>query len=97
MPVRYEWDVESLEGEDVLDHDHRDTFAEAIAAEKISQNFRETTRICLVRDIWDYDHGLQERTWAYLEDGKLPEHFEDSGGRMSSRVPQRFHQEISKI
>lgn len=98
MAVKYEWDVETLdEFGDILDHDHRDTFKEAIAAEKTTQGFSETTRICLVRDVWDEDNGIQDRQWAYLEEGKLPEYFEDTGGQEANRVPQKFHQEVAKV
>lgn len=49
-----------------------------------------TSRIVLVRDD---DKG---RSWAYLEDGELPSHFEDAYGVKVAKVPGRFHEEVSK-
>ena len=35
--------------------------------------------------------GLEDRQWAYIEDGKLPEEFD--GGE---KVPKRFHEEVER-
>lgn len=89
--VSYEWDYEILDelGEEIVDHNHRDTLAE----------FRPddiTTSLVLVRNFGSENSGLQEREWAYVVNGKLPEWFEDAFGAKTTKVPQRFHKELAK-
>jgi len=43
------------------------------------------------------DFSLEDRTWAYVEDNKLPENFKDSSGREEKKVPKRFHAELQKV
>ena len=91
----YEWDVETWDSEsgDVLDHDHRKTFAECLSRLGIDQEGLET-HIVLVLDICNEVDGFRKhRSWAYLnDDGTLPETFEDGG----NKVPKRFHKEVLK-
>lgn len=92
MTVFYEWDCEHVtadEYEDIQEHQHTETYAEAVrfAAEPQEGCF---TRVVLVRDDDD------RRAWAYVEDGKLPEFFEDANGVEYRRVPKRFHAEVAK-
>jgi hypothetical protein len=35
---------------------------------------------------------IEDRTWAYIDNGKLPEEFEDG-----TRVPVRFHAEVKRF
>jgi hypothetical protein len=99
MAVDYEWDVETVtdreseqheEGE-VLDHNHTDSYAEALSW---TRNFKpedgERFQIVLVRD------DNTGRSWAYMKDGKLPEYFEDAFQRRTAKVPQRFHAEVAR-
>jgi len=97
MTVYYEWDVEEIdENDDIQDHYHCDSYAsakainEAVPAEGTSM----TSCIVLVRDDDNTRTGC--RSWAYLEDGKLPEYFEDAHGVEIAKVPKRFHAEIAK-
>jgi hypothetical protein len=91
MTVYYEWDVEEVdEHEDIQNHNHTDSFAKAKAINEIPCEEGMTSRIVLVRDD---DKG---RSWAYLEDGELPSHFEDAYGVKVAKVPERFHEEVSK-
>lgn len=101
MAVMYEWDVEELdapstaEDPEILDHNHCDTFAQALV---ILSRLDAPGRIVLVRDVGNDVEGLTDRAWAYLKDGQLPETFtygadEDSG----IRVPQRFHDEVARV
>jgi hypothetical protein len=92
----YEWVVEALEGEedDIGNVSQWPTFAEAIQHAAYERGQGERIQIALVRDVHVEDCGLQDRQWAYLEDGKLPERFSDSAGNDASRVPKRFSKEV---
>ena len=92
MTVEYEWDCETVDTYgDIIEHTHGATHAEVkawSAANPCEPGFRRD--LVLVRDD---DEG---RAWAYLEDGKLPEFFQDAGLCNVSKVPQRFHREVLK-
>ncbi len=80
MQTYYEWDKERIdEHGDIIDHD----FADALKDLKNREGI-----LVLVRDD---PHG---RSWAYVEDGKLPEYFVDAFGNQTAKVPQRFHKEL---
>jgi hypothetical protein len=94
----YEWVIETVEGEDIVDVDFSDSFPFDLAQNSgIDIALRKTS--CE----WDsevtkqeVDSGLVEpdkHDWfyAYLENGKLPEFFENN-----DRIPKRFHNEIEK-
>lgn len=92
----YEWDVEIVSDddfEDILDHDFRDTYAEVKAGSSAASGV--FTRLVLVRHV-ETDDAWREDSWAYVEDGKLPEHFEDAYGNKATKVPARFHQEVAR-
>lgn len=83
----YYWITEQVDGNpadreadivDVVEHAGRKA-AEAYATG------RADMRVALVREAWS-----GEREWAYLRDGKLPEHFENAFGNEGSKVPARF-------
>ena len=87
----YEWDIELVDKEygDILDHDHSDK-CPGIPTLETEVVFE---RLVLVKDVyrqWD----LSDRSWAYVEDGKLPEYFD---GDSRSKVPKRFHAELRKL
>lgn len=99
MAVRYEWDVETVtdrdsaehEKDEVLDHNHFDTFREASEFVRVFKPADgERFDLVLVRDD---DNG---RSWAYVTDGKLPEYFSDAYRDEVSKVPQRFHNEMTR-
>ena len=88
--TQYEWDVEEIdEHGDIIDHNHRDT---AVAVLHLARGFA-LSDVVLVRDVWK-DDSLQERSWAYVVDGRLPEFFEDAYQRQTVKVPARFHSEL---
>jgi hypothetical protein len=84
--INYEWDIETTDGDgDIIDHNHRD---------RLNQYYKEELEdgdLVLVRT------DLEGRSWAYVENGKLPEYFLDSFGVTIAKVPKRFHQELEKI
>lgn len=98
--VRYEWDVETWieyhDGlDDVLEHNHAERVADlldCLHAPKPDPEGEGTilARLVLVRDELDVWNCVEERTWAYVEDGKLPETFQDG-----HKVPVRFHRELA--
>jgi hypothetical protein len=93
--IRYEWVIETLDGEDIQDVDHRDSFPEAQKAAGALISSGKDVRVGLVRDRFnDFDYDLEDRQWAYLEAGKLPEEFMDASGNDGSKVPGRFHCQV---
>ena len=96
MTVIYEWDVETVQtyedgDNDVLDHYHTETYADAVrytAAQPPESGI--SYKIVLVRDDDD------RRSWAYVEDGKLPDWCSDAYEHHWGRVPKRFHKEVAR-
>ncbi len=96
MSMNYEWDVELIitydeNTNDVEEHYFQDTYADCLkqAAEPLEDGY--SYEIVLVATSDDGD----ERWWAYIEDGKLPEFFEDAYQRKMRKIPQRFHEEVN--
>lgn len=87
--VQYEWTLEETEDGDIIDSDFSDTldFNKADLAGK---------DLGLVRNEGNEIDGVNDRYWAYVKDGKLPEYFSDSRGEVNIKVPQRFHNELKK-
>ena len=80
--VQYEWTLETLEDEDIIDCDFSD---------KPFANVGSDQRLGLVRDEWNDIEGLVFRLWAYVVDGRLPDYFEDATGQVTGyKVPKRF-------
>jgi hypothetical protein len=93
--IRFEWLVEEIdEHGDIIEVHHLDSYAEARASAALVEGY--TTAIGLVRDRGNELDGLLDRQWAYIEDGKLPERFSDSGGSEGPLVPARFHHELER-
>jgi len=98
MAVRYEWDVEETAAADTDDHeegecfDHRfcESYKEVLAVAATTPPEGTAWRPVLVRDD---DAG---RSWAYMENGKLPSHFEDAYGTPVAKVPKRFVDEVAR-
>jgi hypothetical protein len=84
--VNYEWDMETVDPEsgDILDHNHADKLVE----------FKEVAAgeaLVLVRDVWEEDGELSDRShWYPFEDDKPV--FFPSG----VDVPKRFIKELDK-
>ena len=97
--VVYEWDCETVasidtdefaEG-DVIEHAHAPTLRETLKwARDVPLEPGTRYEIVLVRDD---DEG---RSWAYLEDGALPEYFLDAYNHRVAKVPKRFQAETAR-
>jgi hypothetical protein len=98
----YEWDYETvMDNGDIVDHAHcdpadvvrrgtpdiNDTWEEVYEGQKEVYHYE----LVLVRTVSSEAEGIVHRTWAYVEDGKLPEHFESG-----HKVPARFHWHIER-
>lgn len=95
--IAYEWTAEAVdEYGDIQDNAFGDTYAEvknSLCAAVDEPGM--TVRIGIVRNEWDdFDGDLEDRAWAYIEDGKLPERFETASGGKGPKVPKRFFAEI---
>ncbi len=95
MRVSYEWDLETWDELDCLDHHH----AEKLRDLPTPSNKFE--KLVLVRDVGDQVNGLVDRMWAYVdESGMLPKYFSLPGPsryyETNVKVPQRFHREIAR-
>lgn len=87
--IRYEWDYETWDdNNDIIDHYHADKLADFKPDDV-------TAHLCLIRDAGNEINGMEERTWAYVKDGQLPEYFSDAFGALVHLVPKRFHKELA--
>lgn len=88
--VIYEWDYETVDvNGDIQEHNHRDSLSEFNASDI-------TDTLVLIRNVFDGINGLENRTWAYVKDGKLPEKFKDDDENEGAMVPKKFHKELEK-
>ena len=98
--LRYEWDIEDIdEHGDINDHHHRDKLSEFFEC-GFADDFAAALKglgcqLVLVRDTLDSDGAVDLRSWAYVEDGKLPVFSHDGCGGRAAKVPQRFHRELA--
>ena len=90
MNTMYEWDIETSDEVEILEHRHADRLSE-YDEEHFQAEPGEFKTLVLVRDC-----GLGERLWAYVKEGALPEFFSDAYGRERTdrRVPKRFGLEL---
>ena len=94
--VAYEWAVETVdEYGDVVDVNHSDTYAEAVAdAKRTPLEAGEHIEIALKRVVWSEAEGREDIQYGYLDEGMLPERFDEGSGK---KVPERFHAEVRKV
>jgi hypothetical protein len=94
----YEWVVEVIEEDgdhaNVLDVHHASTYEEAEAT-RLSLDVGHRIDVGLCQQKYDEGGDLTAEAWAYLDEGKLPENFEDAWGVKRAKVPLRFHREIA--
>lgn len=86
MKTFYEWVVNEMDDEYILENYFFDTYADAT---RFVSTLNGSYEIELKRDKVDECVGVVDRGYAQLKDGKLDEYF-DNG----PKVPQRFHQEV---
>lgn len=98
----YEWDIETLaegtgEDRDIEDHDHAiclDSYREDDVENALEKRFN--TRLVLVCDHFDGTGDRISRSWAYVEDNKLPTYFSDASGETVRKVPRAYHRELKR-
>ncbi len=88
----FEWVIETLDRPDcdeaeILDVDHTDSYIEAVSRADAVKH----ARIGLVLDTDD------DRAWAYVEAGALPDHLEDAFGRAIAAVPQKYRRQFLSV
>ena len=88
MAIIYEWDAEEIAPRtgEVVDHNHSDKLNDGYFTNDILTS--PDYALVLVRDDYE-DEALIKRSWAYVENGKLPDTFEGE-----HKVPKRFHKEL---
>lgn len=95
--VNYEWCIEHYtddEFQDITDNNFSDSLN--FDQNDFQADDGEKTRLVLVRNEGNEKDGLEDRHWAYVEDGKLPKFFADAlGGFIGYEVPQKFHKQLS--
>jgi len=74
----------------VIDHRFCESYAQAKEIAALPTDDGTRNEIVLVRDD-DY-----ERSWAYIEGGKIPDHFTDANGCDCVKVPKRFNAEVAR-
>jgi len=87
--VTYEWTVEIMDCDDVIDTHGYDSYRQALESALEDRAAGKVAVIVLVRHTWNnVDGDLDDRQWAYFEDGDmggtLPAAF-DGGARMLPR------------
>lgn len=92
--IDYEWSVETIvddeEDETVEEIDHFESYQEALTFIQIAEPAVPGGRFSIVLVKEYYDTG-DFRAWATVEDGVMPEEFDDE-----SKVPKRFIKEVEK-
>jgi hypothetical protein len=82
----YEWDVETIDQYgDVQDHNHANHLSD------LCHSLASDEELVLVYNTGNDLDGVEDRQWAYVSDGVLPDEF--SGGQ---RVPQSCKREFAK-
>ena len=88
--VFYEWTLEELVDGDIIDS----SFADKVSS--FDKSDLTGKDLGLVRNEGNEADGLEDRFWAYVKDGKLPEYFQDGAGHeIDIKVPQKYHKELS--
>ena len=99
MPTYYEWRVEECTADDYEDADDLwfcDTYADAVEHQQSKTLDGYKRCICLNRRKFDpITEDLIDEQWAFIEDGKLPEFFDDCPETKAYKVPAKFHKEVA--
>jgi hypothetical protein len=100
--VDYEWDIEITDNKtkECQDHWHADKLKDLLWANPKSKEYEEHKSyypnrhfvLVLVRDEGNDFDGVTARSWAYVENNKMPTEFDDG-----IKVPKRFLIEYEKV
>jgi hypothetical protein len=92
MTVTYEWVIEETDPthEVIIDVNHAPTYGEALAFAKQLKH----CDLALVRD-HETIHGV-DRSWAYVENNRLPSHLRDASDRQVVKVPNRYRKQFDQ-
>jgi hypothetical protein len=104
MAVGYEWAVEQVALKDFSDHyegdivdvNHFTTFAEAKAYADNEEAWYRNDLVLIRNEYTPGQEGIDDRSWAYMENGRLPERFEYGGEETGNKVSQKFHKEVER-
>lgn len=89
MQVKYEWTMEIIEDDEIVDSDFSDSLS-------FDKSRLEGNDLGLVRNEGNENEGVTDRLWAYVKDGKLPQFFSNANGLPTGyKVPVRFHNELA--
>lgn len=89
----YEWTLEEIQDGDIVDSDFSDSL---IPYKEYLGN--DNYDIGLVLNEGNGVDGLQNREWAYIKNGKLPEYFYNgSNEKTQNKIPAKFHKELSNL
>ena len=95
MSVVYEWVVEEVDSDgDIVETAAWDTLSDC---RKQMAKVNEPGchwELCLVRNQGNNDQGLQDRQWAYVVDGELPDEF-DGGAIVPKKYLAEFRNDAS--
>lgn len=92
--VDYEWVCEIVDAHgDIIEPLFADTLVEALGYRDHEYEGKASVQIALVKHEYTDIDGELGRGYAYLEDGKLPESFED--GNVNPDIPVRFRNEVA--
>ena len=90
MGVSYEWVAEPVDQHgDIIDPIFGDTFNDVRDVDAADFENAVAVNIALVRNVGNDDQGLQDRQYAYLTGGILPNEFNEGAD-----VPVRFIRQI---
>lgn len=88
--ITYEWTLEVITEGDIVDND----FSDALSFNKDDLVGND---LGLVRNEGNEVAGIEDRHWAYVKDGKLPEYFTNAEGQsVSIKVPIKYHNELKR-
>lgn len=94
MAVHYEWIVEQIDEHsgDIEDVESFECYSDAV---ETAAHWAVAGDIPRLIDIGLVRTSEEERTWAYVSCGMLPEHLETSNGTPAGKVPKRFNKEVT--
>lgn len=94
MSVSYEWVLEELDDHgDIQSVDHYSGLKDLLHAAEHLRKGGHKWRCGLVRDRFDTS-GYLNRSWAYVENGRLPTHLTFSDDGVDIAVPKRYSKEF---